>query len=128
MTLVATVATVASKALAAYDIKADSAVTLAAGGAQSAEDWAQFANELAELEGAVYAYNALHRACGAAAEVEWYQLAELVLRLFAEGADDGWSGRTNDVRRARFDGIRTACANVRWTLEKARAVKGSTGS
>ena len=114
MTLVATVATAASKALAAYDAKADSAVTLAAGGAQSAEDWAQFANELAELEGAVYAYNALHRACGTADEVELSRLSEVALALLAVGADDGWSGRTNDVRRARFDGVRTACAYVRW--------------
>ena len=111
MTLVATVAIKANQANIAYGVKAASAVVLAASDVQSAEAWARFANELAELEGTAYAYNALHRACVAVDEVE---LSEVALALLAEGADDGWSGRTNDVRRARFDGIRTACASIRW--------------
>ena len=114
MTLVATVAIKANQANIAYGVKAASAVVLAASGVQSAEDWAQFANELAELEGAAYAYNELRHACGAATEIEKSYLSEVALELLSKGADDGWSGRTNDVRRARFDGIRTACASVRW--------------
>ena len=113
MTLVADIASVALKATAAYDKKAASATQLAAS-SPDATAWAKFANQLAELEGTVYAYSQISRACGTAVEVQKSFVAEVAVELLSEGADDGWSGRTNDVRRARFDGIRTACSNLRW--------------
>ena len=116
MTLVANIATAASKANDALKLKAADAIEITGHPYDwtSSEVWARFANELAKLEGAAYAYNELRHACGAATEIEKSYLSEVALELLSKGADDGWSGRTNDVRRARFDGIRTACASVRW--------------
>lgn len=39
---------------------------------------------------------------------------DAALRLLEAGADDNWSGRGNDVRRARFDGVREAVRDVRF--------------
>lgn len=36
------------------------------------------------------------------------------LGMLEQGADDEWSGRGNDVRRARFDGVREAVRDVRF--------------
>jgi hypothetical protein len=33
-------------------------------------------------------------------------------RTLLAGSDDTWSGRTNDVRRARFDGVREAASEI----------------
>lgn len=41
-------------------------------------------------------------------------LADISAELLLTGADDSWSGRGNDVRRARFDGVRDAVRNVRY--------------
>ena len=46
---------------------------------------------------------------------------ELAGRM-SNGADDGWSGRGNDVQRSRFDGFREAAqiiiSNVRYDMER----------
>lgn len=39
---------------------------------------------------------------------------DAALRLLEAGADDEWSGRGNDARRARFDGVREAVRDVRF--------------
>lgn len=50
-----------------------------------------------------------------ALQVAWYEdwedqqaAREEVVRLVMTGAGDTWSGRGNDVRRARYDGLRKA--------------------
>lgn len=45
-------------------------------------------------------------------------LDEAFTRLLLRGADDGWSGRTNDVRRAYFDGVRSEVEDFKngWLL------------
>lgn len=58
------------------------------------------ANALAEAEGR-------HRALALAeyAHGEGRDPYLAVCREVQQGADDGWSGRTNDARRAHFDGV-----------------------
>ena len=41
-------------------------------------------------------------------------VAVFVSNLLTAGADDAWGGRGNDVKRARFDGVRSACADMEW--------------
>ena len=114
MTLVADIADIVLKATAAYDKKAATAAQLAVS-SPHAMAWAEFANQLAELEGEVYAYSRISHACETAVEVPQSFMYEVAMEILSDGAYDGWSGRTNDVRRARFDGIRTACSNLlRW--------------
>ena len=113
MIATARIADIVLKATAAYDKKAASAAQLAAVGAD-AMAWAEFANQLAELEGEVYAYSRILNDCGTAVEVPQSFMYEVAMEILSDGADDGWSGRTNDVRRAQFDGIRTACGSLRW--------------
>lgn len=36
------------------------------------------------------------------------------LEILAQGADDEWSGRGNDLQRSRFDGVRKAAAEVEY--------------
>lgn len=115
MIATARIADAVLKATAAYDKKAASAATLAAL-APSAMGWAEFANKLAELEGEVYAYSRILNACGNNDEISQSFVYEVAMEMLSDGAEDGWSGRTNDVRRARFDGIRTACGALRWMM------------
>ena len=115
MIATARIADIVLKATAAYDKKAASAATLAAG-TPHAMAWAEFANQLAELEGEVYAYSRILNACGTAVEVPQSFMYEVAMEMLSDGAEDGWPGRTNDVRRARFDGVRTACGTLRWMM------------
>jgi hypothetical protein len=43
---------------------------------------------------------------------ERYTIDMFATRYLLDGADDSWSGRCNDVRRSRFDGIRAAINQV----------------
>lgn len=45
------------------------------------------------------------------------EIRATLLEILARGADDTWSGRNNDVRRARFDGIREGVSSVMWSLQ-----------
>lgn len=38
----------------------------------------------------------------------------VVFDMLAAGPDDTWSGRGNEVARARFDGVRAAAQKVEW--------------
>jgi len=65
--------------------------------------------KLAEAEGSTTAIIRVQRALQYQAnhpengDVDWQQdLVDLILN----GADDSWSGRGNDVKRAQFDGLR----------------------
>jgi hypothetical protein len=40
---------------------------------------------------------------------------QAVYQTLARGADDEWSGRTNDVQRARHDGFRDFASSIDWT-------------
>lgn len=75
----------------------------AAGEGAGYEDLAVTVNEIAKYEGAyaVYAYIAELQE----AEVPKARLAHAVLSLAANGPDDRWSGRTNDAKRARYEGV-----------------------
>lgn len=78
-----------------------------------------FANRAAELNAeakragadSVYAYVA--RMCDHYGDdLDPQMIAEGVGDLLAQGADDDWSGRCNDVRRAYHDGVRQAAREV----------------
>lgn len=56
--------------------------------------------------------NALLEAGRSGAEV----LENVTITLLLAGADDTCSGRGNDARRARFDGVRSAISDLRYTL------------
>lgn len=36
--------------------------------------------------------------------------------VLTNGADDTWSGRTNDVKRSYFDGMREAASQIEWVF------------
>jgi len=80
------------------------------------DDLARMVNDIADAEGQAHVYAiAAHvngkdgwasQADADAAIREW------VTSLLTAGADDTWSGRTNDAKRAHWDGIRTAAGDV----------------
>lgn len=72
----------------------------------SAEHIARTANQIAEKEGALEVAHLLKHA--EANEVSKDTLARMLLREAVRPADDTWSGRGNDVRRAFADGRRNA--------------------
>lgn len=74
----------------------------------AARDFAGLANQLAEAEGRANAY-AVIRDC-LANDVEPVGIEKALTHQLLNGADDTWSGRTNDVRRAWFDGFKSAAA------------------
>jgi len=69
-----------------------------------AENVAKALNQLAEAEGKANAWFHIRNARSQGATDADVQ--DHLLRLVLNGPDDGWSGRTNDVRRATFDGFR----------------------
>ena len=85
---------------------------LAAEGKGSAEDFAGLTNALAEAEGHAFACGIVRDALIGEATPEQV-MASLTKRLL-NGADDGWSGRKNDARRAWFDGYRAAVNEYLW--------------
>jgi hypothetical protein len=70
-------------------------------------------SRFAELEGRVFVLAQVIRAIESGRSA---QLGDLLMSLVTDGAGDSWSGRTNDVARSRFDGIRTAVREVHETL------------
>ena len=114
--LVLAVARKARQAAAAYTSVAAEATKLALI-ATPAKAWAEYAMRLAEAEGVTYAWAHLDVAVTYAVEhsvISRALIVDVALHLLAAGADDEWSGRVNDVQRARFDGIREACAAMQW--------------
>lgn len=91
---------------------------LAADPNATAKSWGEFANMLAELEGAAHAWARLQQAVtyvtNKGLEFTEDDTKICAFELLAGGADDEWSGRGNDVRRARFDGIRKAANDMKY--------------
>lgn len=83
----------------------------------TAKAWADYAADLAEAEGILAAWTRL------SGMVTWqqdhdepvtgYDVLYIVGELLGEGADDTWSGRGNDTRRAHHDGVVRACRDMR---------------
>lgn len=69
-------------------------------------------NDLARLEGEANAWAHMLNAASHEADVTGLQVR--MMEMLAQGADDSWSGRGNDVQRSRFDGLRTVADKVRW--------------
>lgn len=81
---------------------------LAAGIAQGipAMDLARSIVSLAEAEGVHYVFALVDQM--KARNVEGDAIRDSLVSMLIQGADDAWSGRANDARRARFDGVRDA--------------------
>lgn len=89
------------------------ALKLAAEGTY-AKAWGEFGIRLAEAEGEHFAWSRLNQMVSYDPEATMEMLLGLVAQILSNGADDTWSGRGNDIARARFDGIRSVCGKVAW--------------
>lgn len=78
------------------------------------EDLVQQVNEIAKRQGEAEAY-AIYRD-GLAAEASSDSIVRSLFARLVNGADDTWSGRSNDARRAKFDGFRRTADEIRWSL------------
>lgn len=71
---------------------------------------------LADAEGARDVWSKLATVatyhCKSGVEITEAQVMQVVMDLLTRGADDTWSGRGNDVKRAYFDGVRSAATRV----------------
>ena len=96
------------------DVQASAAELVAA--SAPASEWSSFTVRLAAAEGSVAAWSKLvqvmARVEGNGSEVSSALVTSVALSLMSAGADDSWSGRGNDVQRARFDGVRAACQQM----------------
>ena len=83
-------------------------------------------NEIAFAEGRLAAAELAQRVASLVADPDGnvnaqttWEVNQGVLRavygMLAQGADDAWSGRTNDVQRARHDGFRDFASSIDWT-------------
>lgn len=71
-----------------------------------AMDLARSVLSLAEAEGVHSVFQVVNRM--KARNAEDVDIREHLVSLIVRGADDSWSGRANDARRAQFDGVREA--------------------
>jgi hypothetical protein len=78
--------------------------------AASARDIAGELNRLASIEGEIHVWRILVRLLDAGRDES--EISEAITALLLTGADDAWAGRSNDARRAHFDGIRQAARSV----------------
>jgi hypothetical protein len=105
----------ATDALAAA--RADLAAKVSSGKGYTAESLAENVNEIARWEGS---FAAIERAVRFLDYVDRSEtpvngtLADVLTKMVLTGADDQWSGRTNDVKRARYDGL---CGQVERLLD-----------
>lgn len=110
----------AALATAALESVQGEALKLAQAGNTSADDWARYANRVAEAEGAAHAWIRIRMTVDyllrEGHEVTAAALLDTITEVLSAGADDGWSGRVNDSRRARFDGIRRACTEAKYIV------------
>lgn len=76
---------------------------------------------LAEAEGAAHVWTRLAKIAAwhdrEGLEFGAVRITDECAAMMESGADDHWSGRGNDLRRARFDGIRAACQQARWLTQ-----------
>lgn len=78
------------------------------------------ANTLAQAEGALSFWARMENVASNF-EARGEELTQIVatnmaMDILTRGADDTWSGRGNDINRARFDGIRQAAAKLEYTF------------
>lgn len=71
-------------------------------------------NALAGAEGYLQVWARVSHLLQNKADATEGDIATCVLDLLSTGADDSWSGRGNDVARARFDGMRSAAQDTRY--------------
>lgn len=71
-----------------------------------AMDLARSVVSLAEAEGVHEVFDLVDHM--KSRDIEDYAIRERLVSMIVYGADDSWSGRANDARRARFDGVRDA--------------------
>lgn len=83
---------------------------------RSAETLAELVNRLAVLEGHYIATLTFEK-MAVDGRYSTADRREALIDLLTSGADDRWSGRKNDVKRARFDGIREAAGRLLQKLE-----------
>lgn len=108
----------ADQAKAHLEATKNGAAALASDENATAENWGRFALQVAEAEGKAMAWSRLsHMATYKATKGEEVTQADVIgiaFDILSGGADDSWSGRGNDIKRARFDGMRDACSNMKW--------------
>lgn len=79
--------------------------------------------DLAEAEGALDTFTIVESvrqgltAKGWSQERILYGVMNAIARELEKGADDTWSGRGNEQKRAKFDGKREAARNIRYIVE-----------
>lgn len=116
-TTVANIAKKAEQATASYGaVKDGLAASLLSNENADAKVWARAALQVAEAEGIAVAWVRLNQMAVWAEKqnetITRTHVLGIITDLLTQGADDTWSGRGNDVARARFDGIRTACSSM----------------
>lgn len=75
--------------------------------------------ELAKLEGEHEVYALADSILVTGYDQPMVALRDLVMQKLTSGADDTWSGRSNDLSRARFDGVREAAREVSFFIQDA---------
>lgn len=91
----------------------------------SPRDLAGMVNRLAEAQGTVRPLAVIRE--GLASGASAATIKATLIGLLVNGPDDGWSGRTNDVRRAEYDGLREFVSQTAgpqaWTDPIGKAVE-----
>lgn len=82
-----------------------------------AEDFATMANSIAHAEGRVQVRHEVRQALRMDATP--VQINAELINILMRGADDTYSGRGNDNRRAHFDGVREEIRGVTYQLRLA---------
>lgn len=99
--------------------QAQKALAEAAARETSAKRLAAILADIAVAEGELEAW-ALAEAVAANAERYGEDarqaVGEALLDALTRGADDGWSGRTNDIARSKFDGLREEIRTINRTI------------
>lgn len=116
---IASITRKAEQAKASLVAAKNGAVALATDEATNSQTWGQFAVVVAEAEGKAMAWVRLEQMVAYKTEKGLVGVTEddvisIAFDILSGGADDSWSGRGNDVKRARFDGMRAACSDMKW--------------
>lgn len=112
-----TQATIASKVTESETHVRTCRLRLAAAAANEnalAKDLGTKVNELAEAEGALDFWARLALLADRPNVNLEDNIFPLALDILSAGADDTWSGRGNDVARARYDGMTSAAQELRY--------------
>jgi hypothetical protein len=91
------------------------AVTMAANPLTTAQQWTDFANNVANYEGRLDVWARLNLvATNKGDEFTQLDVARHLATLLSEDSGDSYSGRGNEVRRAQRDGQRFAAQEALW--------------